>query len=182
MTDINTVLRDTTTTMCFVDFKNKRFCCTFPSTYDDRKWLVDNGFVAIDEAIAAPIILLNDNGCETQYCCSGHLGQMGSLYIVFTKISEEIDSKFRKTRLWGKTIDEHNRVTWRAKIPTLKDWRYALDELYNIVDGLDDNFEQYVKLIAKYKGNNIDRVFVKQSDIDSWCEKRLDTLLYAQID
>ena len=93
MTDINTVLRDTTTTMCFVDFKNKRFCCTFPSTYDDRKWLIDNGFVAIDEAIAVPIILLNDNGCETQYCCSGHLGRMGSLYIVFTKISEEIEAK-----------------------------------------------------------------------------------------
>ena len=179
----NNITSHTTCTTFFVNFDTHSYCCTFPRTVKERKWFAENNFVVIDEAIAAPIIALNDNGCTTEYCCSGHVGAfVSSPYILFTKISEEIDDKFNKTKLWAKEVDERNRVTWRARVSTLKEWRSALNELYAITDPLDDNFTPFVKLIARYKSGKVEYLFMERAKINSWCDEHANELLYAQLE
>jgi hypothetical protein len=182
MTNDN-IIRHTTGTTFFVNFDNHSYCCTFPASINERKWLVEHNFVVIDEAIAAPIIVLNDNGCTTEYCCSGHIGGVVcSPYILFTKISKEIDDKFKKTRLWGREVDERNRVTWRARASTLKEWRYALNELYAITDSLNDNFKRIVKIIARYRSGKVEYQFMESTEIDSWCNEHENELLCVQLE
>ena len=177
------ITRNTTATTFFVNFNTHSYCCTFPRTVNERKWLAENNFVVIDEAIAAPIIALNDNGCTTEYCCSGHVGGIvSSPYILFTKISEEIDDKFNKTKLWAREVDERNRVTWRARVLTLKEWRCALNELYAITDPLNDNFTPVVKLIARYKSGKVEYLFMERAKINSWCEEHENELLCVQLE
>ena len=180
---IDEIIRKTTATTFFVNFPFRSYCCTFPSTTEERKWLSDNNFVVIDEAIAAPIIALNDNGCTTEYCCAGHAGgAICSPYILFTKISDDIDSKFKKTRLWGREVDEQNRITWRAKVKNLKDWHYALNELYAITDELTDNFKRFLKVIIKYKSGKKEVQFMEASEVDSWCDEHINEISYVQLE
>ena len=68
----------------FVDFKKRRYLsCRASDRMKLLTQLAEAGFNVIDEAIAYPLMVLNDNGCKTKFSCGGHIGASKNMYIMF---------------------------------------------------------------------------------------------------
>ncbi len=92
----------------------------------------------IDELMLPAIILLNEKGYYTQYCCSGHFvdGERASAYIFF---EDFVDGKAFKTipRGFKKEKDEAKgliiRRKFKAKVPNARH-REALETSRDVLD------------------------------------------------
>lgn len=138
----------TTETQAFVNFKEKQYLsCRVSYKEELLKKLFDNGFVAIDEAIAYPIMVLNDNGCVTQYSCGGHIGGTKNMYIKFSSITTEFKKRFEESKFWK----YDNNIIYRAIFNNYGEWLESLNELYKIINDKSHEFKEYCVVQTEYK-------------------------------
>lgn len=140
----------TAETQTFVNFKEKQYLSCRTSYKEVLiKQLFDKGFVSIDEAIAYPVIVLNDNGCVTQYSCSGHIGGTKNMYIMFSSITTEFKKRFEESKFW-KYDDNNNNIIYRAKFSNYGEWLASLNDLYKIVENKSHEFKEYCVVQTEY--------------------------------
>lgn len=76
--------------------------------------------IEIDELISKPISMLNKKGYLTSFCCSGHLRDSGTGYVMFAKHYEAIvkrivDSEMYKILNVESVIGENDHLTIRMR-------------------------------------------------------------------
>ena len=98
----------------FVNFKEKAYISYGVDNLQMLEQLHQNGFVAIDTAVADTIMRLNSiEGCETTCVCSGHPGDYRGGYIYFLKIPDGIRQQMDNSPYWEHELDDGNRAIWR---------------------------------------------------------------------
>lgn len=83
----------------FINFEKRRYINETPINVQELSILHENGYKAVDTALADSVMKLNSmEGCKTRYCCSGHPGKFNEGYIIFEKIFESLSEQIDKLK------------------------------------------------------------------------------------
>lgn len=135
----------------FVDFKNRRYLsCRASDRMKLLTQLAEAGFNVIDEAIAYPLMVLNDNGCKTKFSCGGHIGASKNMYIMFYDLDKEIEKRFDDSKVWQREETPLNTV-YRAHYKNYGEWLALLNGLYDIVKDKKHEFTPYSVVQVEFK-------------------------------
>ena len=93
-------------------------------------------------------MVLNDNGCVTQYSCGGHIGSTKNMYIKFLSLTDEFKKRFKESKFWKD--DDNNNIIYRARFNNYGEWLADLNELYKIVNDKSHEFKEYCVVQTEY--------------------------------
>ena len=144
----------------FVNFMARRYINESPINAQEIDILSENGYMAIDSAIADTIMRLNSmEGCKTLYCCSGHPGSYSNGYILFEEVSQKLSEQLNKLKYWKQgdspNKEKPNWVYWTLSDISNTDtatWLRAMLELAEMECLPPNNtFDEYW-IESTYKG------------------------------
>lgn len=85
----------------FINFEKRRYINETPINVQELNILHENGYKAVDTALADSVMRLNSmEGCKTRYCCSGLPGKFNEGYIVFEDFPETLRREVGKLKYW----------------------------------------------------------------------------------
>ena len=117
------------------------------SFYEDNEWNqcpknnCDGYLLDIDEEILPQIILLNNKGYSTQYCCQGHMdSSVTRLYILFENIYyfDDLPNGFVEEDTTGSRTCISFEPTSKNKRIKYNELTKARIDLYNWINQLED--------------------------------------------
>lgn len=146
----------------FVNFKARQYINESPINAQEIDILSENGFMAIDSALADTVMRLNSlEGCKTRYCCSGHPGSYSNGYILFEEVPQQLSEQLNRLKYWKQeeipNACEPHLIYWTLRGISDTDttmWLRALLELAEMECLPQSNtFDEY-RIESTYKGRS----------------------------
>ena len=178
------VVHNTTSSLTFVNFEEKKWATTWP-TIEDRLLLDMCNYHVIDDPIADTIMRLNSiEDVSTTCCCSGHLDYPEGGYIWFNTITAQVQAIMQRLKYWRVDSKDTYRIRNIGHVRSL--WFDAIKELHEAFKDFPNNFEHCNVLNTGESTRIVTHdLFEKIEEIDeasplAFYEIDRDTLSYEQ--